>query len=154
MPGITPSPHTKVIQPQPKPALPQQGSSSKNASGGVSTKQVWRNLKASQAAPQRPEVRQNDFPTAAEVAQGMCLQTKGKDAISRCSPGTTSARVAKANDVMEAAVIAAANKQARIEEADTFRGVHLDPNAHHWDEVCNSSPSGLLVWFFHLFSRG
>lgn len=21
------------------------------------------------------------------------------------------------------------------EEADTFRGVHLDPNAHHWDEV-------------------
>ena len=20
-------------------------------------------------------------------------------------------------------------------EADTFRGVHLDPNAHHWDEV-------------------
>lgn len=22
-------------------------------------------------------------------------------------------------------------------EADTFRGVHLDPNAHHWDEVCS-----------------
>jgi hypothetical protein len=22
-----------------------------------------------------------------------------------------------------------------MEEADTFRGVHLDPNAHHWDEV-------------------
>jgi hypothetical protein len=21
------------------------------------------------------------------------------------------------------------------EEADTFRGVHLDPNAEHWDEV-------------------
>jgi hypothetical protein len=20
-------------------------------------------------------------------------------------------------------------------EADTFRGVHLNPNAHHWDEV-------------------
>ena len=20
-------------------------------------------------------------------------------------------------------------------EADAFRGVHLDPNAHHWDEV-------------------
>ncbi len=20
-------------------------------------------------------------------------------------------------------------------EEDTFRGVHLDPNAHHWDEV-------------------
>lgn len=44
--------------------------------------------------------------------------------------------MAKASDVAEAALIAAANKQARIEEADTFRGVHLDPNAHHWDEVC------------------
>jgi serine/arginine repetitive matrix protein 2 len=108
-------------------------------------------MKASQAPSQRPEVRQNDFPTAAEVAQGMCTQTKGKDAVSRCPPGTTSARVAKANDMMEAAVIAAANKQARIEEADTFRGVHLDPNAHHWDEVCSSD---LLVCFLHLLSRG
>lgn len=35
----------------------------------------------------------------------------------------------------EAAESAAASKQARKEEADTFRGVHLDPNAHHWDEV-------------------
>lgn len=29
----------------------------------------------------------------------------------------------------------AQNRQARMEEADTFRGVHLNPNAHHWDEV-------------------
>lgn len=36
---------------------------------------------------------------------------------------------------------AAANKQARMEEADTFRGVHLDPNAHHWDEVRRSVTS-------------
>lgn len=48
----------------------------------------------------------------------------------------TSARIAKLNDSREAAETAAANKQARMEEADTFRGVHLDPNAHHWDEVC------------------
>jgi hypothetical protein len=53
--------------------------------------------------------------------------------------------LAKANDAAEAAVIAAANKQARIEEADTFRGVHLDPNAHHWDEVCYFSPSSSLA---------
>jgi hypothetical protein len=33
------------------------------------------------------------------------------------------------------ALAAAASKQARMEEADTFRGVHLNPNAHHWDEV-------------------
>lgn len=31
-----------------------------------------------------------------------------------------------------------AAKQLRMEEADTFRGVHLDPNAHHWDEVWKS----------------
>lgn len=44
---------------------------------------------------------------------------------------------AKAFSVEAAAVTAAtaASKQARAEEADTFRGVHLDPNAHHWDEV-------------------
>ncbi|KAJ3905124.1 hypothetical protein F5879DRAFT_1027983 [Lentinula edodes] len=29
----------------------------------------------------------------------------------------------------------AAHKQARMEQADTFRGVHLDPNAHHWNEM-------------------
>lgn len=37
-------------------------------------------------------------------------------------------------------VATAANKQARMEEADTFRGVHLDPNAHHWDEVRRNCP--------------
>ena len=44
---------------------------------------------------------------------------------------------AKVADTKEAAETAAASKQARMEEADTFRGVHLDPNAHHWDEVCH-----------------
>lgn len=28
-----------------------------------------------------------------------------------------------------------AQKQALSETADAFRGVHLDPNAHHWDDV-------------------
>jgi len=28
-----------------------------------------------------------------------------------------------------------ANPSSATTEADTFRGVHLDPNAHHWDEV-------------------
>ena len=45
-------------------------------------------------------------------------------------------------DAKEAAENAAADKQARSVEADTFRGVHLDPNAHHWDEV------GHLIVFF------
>lgn len=39
------------------------------------------------------------------------------------------------SDAKEAAENAAADKLVRSVEADTFRGVHLDPNAHHWDEV-------------------
>ena len=42
-------------------------------------------------------------------------------------------RKPKADEPKEDA--AALSRQARLEEADTFRGVHLDPNAHHWDEV-------------------
>lgn len=47
----------------------------------------------------------------------------------------TTVRKTKLSDAKEAAENAAADKQARSVEADTFRGVHLDPNAHHWDEV-------------------
>lgn len=68
--------------------------------------------------------------------------------------GTTSLRLAKASDIAEAAVIAAANKQARIEEADTFRGVHLDPNAHHWDEVCFFQSVKLTCSVSAVTSRG
>ncbi|EEB90922.1 hypothetical protein MPER_10808 [Moniliophthora perniciosa FA553] len=56
----------------------------------------------------------SDFPTAAEVAKG------------------ATGRVSKAAELKD---MEEANKQARMEEADTFRGVHLDPNAHHWDEM-------------------
>ncbi|THH02478.1 hypothetical protein EW026_g368 [Hermanssonia centrifuga] len=56
---------------------------------------------------------QNDFPTAAEVAQ---------------------VRSAKLQEKKEAAQAAAAQKEALAAEADAFRGVHLAPNAHHWDE--------------------
>lgn len=34
------------------------------------------------------------------------------------------------------------------QEADAFRGVHLDPNAHHWDEVRYH-----LSWYSHLTIR-
>lgn len=30
---------------------------------------------------------------------------------------------------------AAAAEAAQKESADAFRGLHLDPKAHHWDEV-------------------
>lgn len=39
------------------------------------------------------------------------------------------------SEKQEAAQTAALQKQAMRAEADAFRGVHLDPNAHHWDEV-------------------
>jgi hypothetical protein len=39
------------------------------------------------------------------------------------------------SEKQEAAQTAALQKQALRAEADAFRGVHLDPNAHHWDEV-------------------
>ncbi|KAG6845642.1 hypothetical protein H0H87_005849 [Tephrocybe sp. NHM501043] len=112
--GAPQLPHAgKVIQPQPRSVSALPGLSQKDSAG--STKPVWGNLKST-AAPKVMDVR-NDFPTAAEVAQV-----------------ASSLRAAKLNDSREAAESAAASKQARMEEADTFRGVHLDPNAHHWDE--------------------
>lgn len=39
----------------------------------------------------------------------------------------------------QARAAAAAAKNAHLlEELDAFRGKHLDPNAHHWDEVRRS----------------
>ncbi|KAJ7462711.1 hypothetical protein B0H11DRAFT_2053948 [Mycena galericulata] len=114
-----------VIQTQPRP-LPARGSGSREGahSGAGSGKPVWGNTKAPQQ--QRPDMTsQSDFPTAAEVA---------------AAPRKVKPTLADRNLVLkEAAALelasAAANKQARMEEADTFRGVHLDPNAHHWDEM-------------------
>lgn len=68
----------------------------------------------------------NDFPTAAEVAQG------------RSSKHDPSASVPK----------------HQSHEADTFRGLHLDPNAHHWDEVCsNLSCIRYILLLFHRWRR-
>ena len=35
----------------------------------------------------------------------------------------------------KAAAAEAAQSAAQKESADAFRGLHLDPKAHHWDEV-------------------
>lgn len=35
----------------------------------------------------------------------------------------------------QAAQAVEAQKEALAAEADAFRGVHLAPNVHHWDEV-------------------
>lgn len=42
------------------------------------------------------------------------------------------------------------SKSVTLEEADAFRGVHLDPNAHHWDEVRFNS---LFLFIFLTFRR-
>ncbi|KAG6866820.1 hypothetical protein C0991_008756 [Blastosporella zonata] len=113
--GAPQLPHAgKVIQPQPRTVSALPGLSQKDPTGPA--KPVWGNMKST-TTPKAIDVR-NDFPTAAEVAQV-----------------ASSLRAAKLNDSKEAAESAAASKQARMEEADTFRGVHLDPNAHHWDEM-------------------
>lgn len=62
----------------------------------------------------RLEIPAEDFPTAAEAVKGTASAQKKP----------------KTEDDMPAEAV----KQAK-EEADAFRGVHLDPNAHHWDEV-------------------
>ncbi|KAI9445471.1 breast carcinoma amplified sequence 2-domain-containing protein [Lactarius indigo] len=108
-------PHVgKVIQPQPRGAIPVPSTSKPEVSNG-SSKPAWRNVKqggnSSGAGP--PLGVQSEFPTAAEVAQG-CLNGSQEKRQSTQSPVTPS---------------------PAITEADTFRGVHLDPNAHHWDEM-------------------
>jgi hypothetical protein len=36
------------------------------------------------------------------------------------------------------AAAAAAQNANLLQNLDAFRGVHLDPNAHHWDEVSST----------------
>ncbi|KIY51370.1 hypothetical protein FISHEDRAFT_70998 [Fistulina hepatica ATCC 64428] len=96
----------KIIHPQPRGAVPRD---SRNVSP---VKQAaWGKVQTSGSTP---PFTANDFPTAAEVAQAEARS------ISRERESTR-----------ESTAAAEAIKQ----EADTFRGIHLDPNAHHWDEM-------------------
>ncbi|KAJ7456666.1 hypothetical protein FB451DRAFT_1276775 [Mycena latifolia] len=114
-----------AIQPQPR-AMPARGGGSREnapSGGGGVGKPVWGNTKPQQ---QRPDMTsQSDFPTAAEVAA----------APRKLKPTLADRNLASKEAAALEMASAAANKQARMEEADTFRGVHLDPNAHHWDEM-------------------
>ncbi|CAA7264733.1 unnamed protein product [Cyclocybe aegerita] len=104
-------PHAgKVIQPQPRTATAPLGSLQKESS----SKPVWGNVKPPSAVPIRPDIEPSDFPTAAEVAN---------------VPARKQPKAEDSKGVLDS------TKQLRSEEADTFRGVHLDPNAHHWDEM-------------------
>ncbi|GAA6047704.1 hypothetical protein JCM3770_001731 [Rhodotorula araucariae] len=66
-----------------------------------------------------------DFPTAAEAANAKDTRQKVVAAQSDARDRASQAR---------AAATAAQNAHL-LEELDTFRGVHLDPNAAHWDEA-------------------
>lgn len=61
-----------------------------------------------------------DFPTAAEAAN-----EKQRRA---------AALAAKQKLIEERAAAAAAKNAELLQNLDAFRGIHLDPNAHHWDE--------------------
>ena len=78
---------------------------------------------------------QNEFPTVAEVAYGQSWQFRLSATSSNIPLGH---KVQILQDQLEnqmAAEAVAAQRQAMMQTADSFRGVHLDPNAHHWDEV-------------------
>ncbi|KAJ7655143.1 hypothetical protein DFH06DRAFT_1474198 [Mycena polygramma] len=117
-------PHpSSLAQPQSRP-MPSRGLGSRDPGGGSGAgKPVWGSARSQQ---QRPDMTsQSDFPTAAEVAA----------APRKVKPTLADRNLAFKEAAALESASAAANKQARMEEADTFRGVHLDPNAHHWDEM-------------------
>ncbi|KAG2117858.1 uncharacterized protein F5147DRAFT_626942 [Suillus discolor] len=101
----------KVIQPQPR-AIPS--TSSATGKKDTTSKPAWGHLKVVAPVLLPDSAGPSDFPTAAEVAHG------------RPSPKVTESQ--KPSDAPH-------SKSVTLEEADAFRGVHLDPNAHHWDEM-------------------
>ncbi|GAA5932978.1 hypothetical protein JCM10213_009257 [Rhodosporidiobolus nylandii] len=66
----------------------------------------------------------SDFPTAAEAAHA-------KEARARALAEQMQARE---KEMQARAAAAAAHNAHLLEELDAFRGVHLNPNAAHWDE--------------------
>lgn len=107
--------HTPLASQNSKAPSAQQRPSSATKDRQSSASPVWGSLKSTTTtAPVDPATR-NDFPTAAEVAQ----ETSTK----------------KTKPSQEVATEPVTSAQVRQDEADTFRGVHLDPNAHHWDEM-------------------
>ncbi|KAF8213410.1 hypothetical protein K438DRAFT_1803939 [Mycena galopus ATCC 62051] len=122
-------PHpASAIQPQSRPMpvrAPGSRETAHSSGGGGVGRPVWGNAPRTQQQ-QRPDMTsQSDFPTAAEVAA----------APRKTKPTQADRNLAAKEATAQELASAAANKQARMEEADTFRGVHLDPNAHHWDEM-------------------
>ncbi|KIP11440.1 hypothetical protein PHLGIDRAFT_124843 [Phlebiopsis gigantea 11061_1 CR5-6] len=105
--GTLPTPPGKIIQPQPRSADSATSLTRKDSSG----KPAWRSPVTSVSTVGQLDGVQNEFPTAAEVAQ---------------------VNSAKLIEKKQAAQVVAAQKEVMTTEADAFRGVHL--GMHHWDE--------------------
>ena len=125
-----PQPVGKVIQPQPRSVETAASLVRREASN----KPAWRNPAATVTSASKLDSVQNEFPTAAEVAQGV-LTAIEKMSVFHYTCYPTLVDSAKLVEKKQAAQAAAAQKQAMAAEADAFRGVHLGPNVHHWDEV-------------------
>lgn len=115
-----------MIQPQPRGTADAPPITRKDSAG----KSAWGNAKAAAASLAKLETGLSEFPTAAEVAQGQLDNAKSSE--------TQRAHSINSGKLIEKKVPpqpTAAQKQAAA-DADAFRGVHLGPNVHHWDEVC------------------
>jgi serine/arginine repetitive matrix protein 2 len=127
-------PHVgKVIQPQPRGTI-QTPSMSRSEPANGSSKPAWRNVRqgGSTTGVGPPPGVQSEFPTAAEVAQGAFVWFSAI----LYEPLTSAGHLNGVQEKKEFTHVPAALSPATT-EADTFRGVHLNPNAHHWDEVCS-----------------
>ena len=113
------APGGKIIQPQVlKPKTDGPG------------KSAWKNV---QPGTVSAVLQIQEFPTAAEAEQSALLFDDSFALVFMLSGFI--GRLAKISELKAQAGSADAQKQALSETADAFRGVHLDPNAHHWDEV-------------------
>lgn len=103
----------------------------------TSAKPAWGNAKPLPVTSD--STARSDFPTAAEVAQGQlltsCQVRRHKDAHLSSTGRIIKPEEPKPEDP----------HRVPPQEADAFRGVHLDPNAHHWDEVRHHLSGGTLI---------
>ncbi len=117
----------KVIQPQPRGAVEAAPLSRKDSAG----KTAWGATKPASVVQLTPDGASEEFPTAAEAAQGRSFGTVPTVVIA-IDFTYTAKHVEKKTP---AATDEKKQPQATDEEADAFRGRHLDPNVHHWDDV-------------------
>ncbi|SCV72829.1 BQ2448_4366 [Microbotryum intermedium] len=104
--------------------------SSSGSGGGGRTNQPW-----VRGAPRSLDFGATEFPTAAEAANAKALRAQ-----------QILEKMQSRDRAIQARAAAAAKANAHLLEGlDAFRGVHLDPNASHWDEVSRDVAETLLM---------